>query len=304
MQNNFTDLDLNSDFTLFENMRNSFFNPQDSNYALIKHADLWAQYEEDVLNENTFYSNRKEFITRYCLILSRNLQVRLSSHQTLFYRRLEKHLFPLCQYIYQPPSNPEGKKVPAALVPLSVFVQHLRCNCLQPENILTTAEFYPYFVGLICSMSKANDWTEVKENIIAISSQFLNSHSFTYPSNLSVEDRDVLIKYWLELTFPNELNELINLINRELKKEIDYSTYRFLKINFSCYLDSISQVFFITRNMQQRYLIDASEKVINFFNNRKKGDCIFEETTLDPTPYIEAEIFQYAFYQETKCIPK
>lgn len=266
---------IQSDFAVFTKMQRTFFNPKYMNYTSADYFEFAIEEDFGIVSNNTFYSNRKSFEDNYYNQMYNRYDTKDILQVTLFYKRIKAYL---CN--------------------VSTWAQENSCPPVELRHLQVTHDFFPYYISLICSDSKKTNWYNLKENILDISQTFFKNYATIYQSAVSPVERDSLIKYWLELTFPNKLYDLTLQISDILTKEINYPTYRTLKLNLGLFLEYVSGTTFRTLTLQDEFINTAAERLSLFLVNRRKGTTIGDELLTVLPLYGELENYIYTHIRQ------
>ena len=267
--------EMNKNFSLYQSAMQLLFNKKDMQYTS---SDYYKLVESNLdnpdinlnLNRNTFYNNREKMNTKYLYSQGKvTKSTKESLASDIYYNRL-------CIYL--------------------VLVSKISHDKPDLTGLQVTKNFFPLYVGLICSDSSTNRWPTALDRIKSTYKVFFtySKNSFT---NISSATATTLYNYWLDLLLSDKLYKLICKIDKINAKENGYPTQSALHYNLTLFMHIVSSIYFKTKIMQDHFLEKTNNLVDQYFQSRVKGTSIAD--TLDKELclcFSETEKEMYAEY--------
>ena len=291
------DSTISQDITLYQLSYRLFFNNQEDTYdsSKIRHLidnvaypsislktyDTHIKSLNEKLNEEIYFQNPANIDVKHGFSAS-------PLHTQVFYRRLYIYLTSIKQNLFdERTANTDQRE---HLERMDSFLKpriqqygggdYITC---QPHNTLTLMPYdysfniknfkmaplcSPLFVGLVGSISKENDWKNLKKNSLELASEFYRNEyqEFTEDISLNQDKLKELCAYCQDVLFPDELYELTLKFDQIIQET--YGTFAFdLRHNLYLLAESFPNIRLITRTGQKNFYQHVSNTVGDYYNS-------------------------------------
>lgn len=291
------DSTISQDITLFQLSYILFFNNQGDTYdsSKIRHHienvvystislktyDTHIKSLNEKLNKSIYFQNPVNIDVKHDFSAS-------PLHTQVFYRRLYIYLTSIGQNLFdERTANTDQREHLEKMDSfLKTRIQHysggdyIACQpyntpipmpydySLNIKNLKMAPACSPLFVGLVGSISKENDWKNLKKNSLELASELYRNEyqEFTKHFSLNQDKMEELYIYCLDMLFPDELYELVLKFDQIIHKTYDTLAFD-LRHNLNLLAESFPDIRFITRTGQKTFYQYISNTIDEYYNS-------------------------------------